>query len=173
LPRIVRVVAVGLGLVGGVVASQGPEYSQQYRQRLGGAVDELRHVVARFDADAQAQGVSRDSAILRLRGNADDLASRQGAAMQANVERLSRLEAHRKVMMEAGPFTRVALMVRDGDQDVMEAAYRDFEPAVPVTEEGILSAAAGFVAIWGGVLLLAGFLRSLARRPRPRPEARA
>jgi hypothetical protein len=93
--------------------------------------------------------------------------------MQANVERLSRLEAHRNAMMEAGPFARVALMVRDGDQDVMESAYRDFEPAVPVTEEGILSAAAGFVTIWGGVLLLAGFLRSLAGRPRARPEARA
>ena len=111
-------------------------------------------------------GETRDSAIARLRGNADDLASRQGAAMQANVERLGRLETHRQAMMQAGPFARVALMVRDGDRDVMEAAYRDFEPAVPVTEEGILSAAIGFVAVWGGLLLLAGFLRSLWRRPR-------
>ncbi|HZH53638.1 MAG TPA: DUF2937 family protein [Microvirga sp.] len=173
MPRIVRIVAFGLGLLGGVVASQGPEYSQQYRQRLGGAVDELRRVVARFDADAQAQGESRDGAIARLRGNPDDLASRQGAAMQANVERLGRLEAHRQAMMEAGPFSRIALMVRDGDLDVMEAAYRDFEPAVPVTEEGIVSAAGGFVTVWGGILLLAGFVRSLFRRPRRREAARA
>jgi hypothetical protein len=85
--------------------------------------------------------------------------------MQANVERLESLQAHQQSMMQAGPFARVALMVRDGDRDVMEAAYQAFEPAMPVTEEGVVSAAAGFVAVWGGVLLLAGFLRSL-RRPR-------
>jgi Protein of unknown function (DUF2937) len=166
LSRIVRIVAFGLGLFGGVVASQGPEFAQQYRQRLGGAIDELQQVIRRFDADAQVSGETRESAITRLRSNADDFVSRQGVAMQANVERLGRLDAHRNAMMQAGPFSRIALMVRDGDTDIMEAVSRDFEPALPVTEEGILSAAAGFIAVWGGLLLLSGFLRSLFRRPR-------
>jgi hypothetical protein len=165
--RIVRIIAFGLGLCGGVVASQGPEFSQQYRQRLGGTIDELHRVIARFDEDAKASGESHDGAIARLRGNPDDLASRQGAAMQGNAERVNRLEAQRQAMIEAGPFARVALMVRDGDQDVMARAYRDFEPALPVTEEGILSAAAGFILFWGGFLLLAGFLRSFRRRRHP------
>ena len=166
MSRIVRIIAFGLGLCGGIVASQGPEFAQQYRQRLGGAIDELQRVIARFDADAQASGETLDSAITRLRSNTDSFVTRQGAAMQANVERLNRLEAHRGAMMQAGPFARIALMVRDGDQDVMEAVYRDFEPALPVTEEGVLSSAIGFVALWGGALLLIGFLRSLWRRPR-------
>jgi Protein of unknown function (DUF2937) len=167
LPRILRIVAFGLGLLGGVTASQGPEYAQQYRQRLGGAIDELRRVVERFDQDARLNGETQEGAIARLRGNPDDLASRQGAAMQGNVERLGRLAGHQQAMEQAGPFSRVALMVRDGDRDVMEAALRSFEPALPITEEGILSALAGFVAVWGGILLLAGFAGSL-RRPRPR-----
>lgn len=162
--RIVRICAVGCGLLGGVVASQGPEFSQQYRQRLGGGIDELRLIVTRFDADARASGETSKSAILRLRGNPDNLASRQGTAMQGNVERLGRLESHRQAMIEAGPFSRVALMVRDGDIDIMDAAYGDFEPAVPMTQEGVLSAAFGFVLVWGGILLLAGFIRSLFRR---------
>jgi hypothetical protein len=166
LSRIVRIFAFGLGLCGGIVASQGPEFAQQYRQRLGGAIDELRQVITRFDADARASGETEESAIARLRSNTDDFVSRQGAAMQANVERLGRLEAHRGAMMQAGPFARVALMVRDGDQDVMEAVYRDFEPALPVTEEGVLSSAIGFAMAWGGALLLTGFIRSLWRRPR-------
>jgi hypothetical protein len=169
--RIMRVVAVACGLLGGVVASQGPEYSQQYRQRVGGAIDELRQVVGRFDGDAQSNGETRESAIARLRGNTDDLASRQGAAMQGNVERLATLEAHRQAMVDAGPFARIALLVRDGDTDVMQATFRDFEPALPVTEEGILSAVAGFVIVWGGLLLTAGFVRSLFRRRRPRRDA--
>ncbi|MBM6582663.1 DUF2937 family protein [Microvirga sp. BT689] len=168
MSRITRIVAFGMGLLGGIVASQGPEFGQQYRQRLGGAVDELRQVISRFERDAQASGVTRESAITRLRSNADDFVSRQGTAMQANVERLSRLETHRAAMLEAGPFARVALMVRDGDTDIMEAVSRDFEPALPVTEEGLLSTAIGFIAVWGGLLLLSGFLRSLFRRSRSR-----
>ncbi|WP_262031073.1 DUF2937 family protein [Microvirga sp. Mcv34] len=170
MSRIVRIVAFGMGLCGGIVASQGPEFAQQYRQRLGGAIDELQRVIARFDADARASGETLDSAITRLRSNTDSFVTRQGAAMQANVERLNRLEAHRGAMMQAGPFARIALMVRDGDQDVMEAVYRDFEPALPVTEEGVLSSAIGFVMAWGCVLLLAGFVRSLRR---PHHTARA
>jgi len=169
LSRIVRIIAFGCGLCGGIIASQGPEYAQQYRQRLGGAIDELRQVITRFEADAQASGETRESAIVRLRSNTDDFVGRQGAAMQANVERLRNLETHRDTMMQAGPFARVALMVRDGDQDVMEAVYRDFEPALPVTEEGVLSTAIGFVAVWGGLLLLIGFVRSLWR---PRSQRR-
>jgi len=173
LSRIVRIIAFGLGLLGGVTASQIPEYSQQYRQRLGGAIDELRRVIARFDADAAANGETQEGAIARLRSNPDNLVSRQGVAMQGNVERLDRLQIHREALMQAGPFSRIAVMVREGDRDVMEAAYRDFEPAMPVTEEGLISTAIGFIAVWGGILLLAGFVRSLRRRPRVQPAARA
>lgn len=162
--RITRIVAFGLGLLGAVTASQGPEYAQQYRQRLGGAIDELNRIIARFDAEASALGETRESAIARLRANTDALASQQGAAMQGNVDRLARLQAHRQTMIEAGSFGRVVLMLRDGDTDVMRAAYADFEPALPVTQEGFLSAAGGFVLLWGGVLLLAGFLRRARRR---------
>ena len=91
--------------------------------------------------------------------------------MQANIERLAHLEAQRQAMTEAGPFSRLGLMLRDGDGAVVRAALEDFKPAVPVTEEGVLSAATGFVAAWGGLLLLARFLRSL--RPRRRRLLRA
>jgi hypothetical protein len=77
-------------------------------------------------------------------------------------------------MLESGPFSRIALMIRDGDTDILEAVSRDFEPAVPVTEEGVFSAVAGFIAVWGGLLLLSGFLRSLfRRRRRPRKTVQA
>lgn len=173
MPRIARIIAFGCGLAGAGLASQGPEFAQQYRQRLGGAIDELTRVVTRFEVDARANGETRESAAARLRANPDDLVSRQGVAMQGNVERLDRLQLHREALMQVGPFSRIAVMVREGDRDVMEAAYRDFEPAIPVTEEGLISTAIGFVAVWGGILLLAGFVRSLRRRPRAQPAARA
>ena len=167
MSRVVRICAMGCGLLGGLIASQGPEFSQQYRQRLGGGIDELKQVVGRFDEDARAHGETAQSAIARLRANPDDLASRQGTAMEGNRDRLARLEAHRQRMIDAGPFGRVALMVRDGDVDIMSAAYADFEPAVPVTQEGLLATAFGFVVLWGAFLLIAGFVRNLVRRRAP------
>ena len=137
MSRIVRIAALGCGLVGGVVASQAPEFAQQYRQRLGGGdrrADARRRAVRRRCAGRA--GESRDDAIARLRGNGDDLASRQGTAMAANAERLSRLEEHRRGMAAAGPFARIGLMARDGDTDVLGAAYRGFRAGDAGDERG-------------------------------------
>src|SRR5918997_3504782 len=139
MPRIARTMAAALGLVGGVVASQGPEFAQQYRQRLGGAIDELRRITQRFDADATANGHSREGAVDRLRTNPDNLVSRQGDAMRANIERLERLERQRPAFIDPGPFQRLVVLTRDADLDLMRAAYQDFEPAVPATEESVVA----------------------------------
>ena len=36
----VRKLALAISLLAGLIGSQGPEFAQQYRQRLGGAVEE-------------------------------------------------------------------------------------------------------------------------------------
>ncbi len=171
MPRIARTMAVALGLVGGVAASQGPEFAQQYRQRLGGAIDELRRVVQRFDADAGANGQSREGAVDRLRTNPDNLVSRQGDAMRANIERLERLEQQRQAYIEAGPFQRLLVLVRDGDVDLARATYQDFEPAVPTTQEGVVAAGAGFLGGWSLTLLIGAFFRRLFGLGRRRAHA--
>jgi hypothetical protein len=162
---------VALGLFGGIAASQGPEFAQQYRQRLGGAIDELRRVVQRFEADAGANGHSREAAIGRLQTNPDDLVSRQGTAMRGNVERLERLERHRQAFVDAGPFQRLWVTARDGDLDLMEATYRDFEAALPATQEGVVAAGAGFLGGWGITLLIGGLFRRLFGFGRRRVQA--
>ena len=89
---------LGAGLIGGVIAAQGPEFAQQYAQRLGGALDELRRQIETLDSDAQATGETRDSAIERLRANADALVARRGEAVRG---------------VQAQPFARMALGLRD------------------------------------------------------------
>jgi len=43
---LARRLAVAIALIAGL------EFAQQYRQRIGGALDELRRIVAEFDAEA-------------------------------------------------------------------------------------------------------------------------
>ena len=166
MPRIARTLGLAFGLMGGIVASQGPEYAQQYRQRLGGAVDELRRVVGRFDADAQASGLSRENAVERLRSDPADLVRRRGDAMRADVERLERLERQREAFTTAGPFGRLAVLAREADTDIARAAYRDFEPAVPTTGEGLIAAGIGFLIGWALSRLIGIPLRRLFFRRR-------
>ena len=37
--------ALAIALLAGLIGSQGPEFAPQYRQRLGGAVEELNRIV--------------------------------------------------------------------------------------------------------------------------------
>lgn len=174
--KLLRTLGLAIGVLGGVAASQAPEFAQQYAQRLGGAADELARSVARFDADAVKSGETRDSAIARLRDNPDRLVQHRGDAARADGQRLDSLRAERARLATAtGPLDRVRIMLTAPDPAIAWAAYQDYVPAVPTTGEGALSAAVGFVAGWGLWRLLIGGSRRLGRlAPQRRdPLARA
>lgn len=143
------------GLLAAVLASQLPEFAQQYRQRLGGAIDELSREVVQFGAEAKAERLTPDSAIERLRHNADVLAQKRAIDMNETMARLTRLERQRDSFVDAGPLTRIAVLARDFDPAIASRAYQSFEPAVPTTPEGFVSAVVGFF-LGGGLLRLLG-----------------
>ncbi|HTM76667.1 MAG TPA: DUF2937 family protein, partial [Devosia sp.] len=67
-----RVIAGLGGLMLALALSQFPEYAQQYTQRLGGAVDELRVITEDFDRAAQQGGLDRQQALIRYEASEDD-----------------------------------------------------------------------------------------------------
>jgi hypothetical protein len=52
----VRRLALAIALIAGLLGSQGPEFAQQYRQRIGGALDELKRIVADLMGKQRANG---------------------------------------------------------------------------------------------------------------------
>jgi Protein of unknown function (DUF2937) len=169
--RVIRTFGLALGLLGGVVAAQAPEFAQQYAQRLGGAADELRRQVAVLESDAQASGTTRDGAVDRLRSNPDQLVARRGEAARDDIARLARLSAQQQALATASsPLGRVVAMLRDPDLPVVRAAYHDFSPAVPTTADGLAAGLIGFFAAWGGWRVVSDVGRRVMRR-RPRTAA--
>ena len=146
---LTRRFALMFGLLLGVIASQLPEYAQQYRQRLGGALDEINRVVADFDAQASASGLKPEAALKRLDDNPDEIARGRAGAMRETMARRDRLAEAQARFTEAGPFARVALLARDFDMGVARGAWAAFEPAVPLTREGLLCGAAGLLVGYG------------------------
>lgn len=146
-----RTVVIAIGVLLAAVFSQAPEFVQQYRQRLGGAIDELAKIVTAFEIDAKQYGLDRKAALEKLTGNSDPLAAQRGKRMTRTIGRYERLERQQKALETSGPVFRMVAFVRDFDTEVADGAYDDFEPAVPVTTEGILAAVVGFfLGLFGG-----------------------
>jgi hypothetical protein len=161
-----RRIALLIGLFFAVVASQLPEFAQQYRQRLGGALDELNAQVARFDADASQSGITREEGVSRLQKSDDRFVQERGEQMRDTVARRDRLQRQSEGFANAGPVTRLVILAGDFDPAVARGAYQSFEPGVPVTSEGIIAGLVGFL-IGGGLTHLAA--RPLRRRRQAEP----
>lgn len=162
------------GLIGGgllaVALSQFPEFAQQYEQRLGGAVDQLKIVIADFDASAERAGLTREQALESYDTTGDQFLTDRGQDMKSAFSRFEKLEAHLQTLESAGPVEKVTGFAQYYDPEVGGRALETFEPAVPVTFEGFAWAGAGLVA---GYALVAGLfaggrrLRRMGRAASP------
>jgi hypothetical protein len=143
---ILRRIAVFIGLLVGLCATQVPEFVEQYRQRLGGAVAELARVVARFEADAAGQKLTAGEALGRLAADRDPLAQQRGAAAADDMERLGRLRQAQAALRNATPIDRIGALATHLDPELARGTLADFAPAIPTGAEGITLGLVGFVA---------------------------
>jgi hypothetical protein len=165
----VHPVAFVIGLLLGFTLSQTPEFAQQYRQRLGGAVDELQRIVQQFDEDSRRAGYDRSSALQLMAGNPEQVVRDQAHRMEEVVTRYRRLRAQEEAFRTGGPFARLSTFVVDFDRPLVQRTLQNYEPAVPVTTEGLLLAGGGFLLAY---LLLPIFGEAWRRRRRLRAKLR-
>jgi hypothetical protein len=163
-----RLVSMFAGGLGAAFASQAPEFQQQYAQRLGGAVDELKIIVEQFDLDAGRNGTDRSGGLSRLQTSGDSFLQARGLAMQQTLKRFDELSTQQAAMRAPDVITRVGALVKDYDPQVAAGAWKAFRPAVPLTAEGGLFALIGFV---GGSM--AGGITALPMGRRRKREAQA
>ena len=147
----------GLGLA--LVLSQFPEYAQQYTQRLGGAVDDLRVITEDFDRAAAEGGLDRATALGRYEASNDDFLAGRGSSMTATFQRYDQLSTTLARIQNADAIERLQSLPAYLDTDIGRRTLESYKPAVPVTMEGILYAGGGFIL---GYLVLSGLWRFLA-----------
>jgi hypothetical protein len=142
-----RRLALAIALIAGLIGSQAPEFAQQYRQRLGGALDELKHALAEFESETAKENLTPAEGVERLERNPDQLARQRGEDMAETIDRIARLEAQRQAMISAGPLRRLYVIARDFDPKIAQSTLDRYEPAAPLSAEAL--AAAGLAAVWG------------------------
>ncbi|MDF0598025.1 DUF2937 family protein [Psychromarinibacter halotolerans] len=159
---MLKILTLAGGVAGAVALSQFPEFSQQYLQRLSGAVDELRTQVVAFDTLATAAGITREEALAELDGST--FQSGLQAHFGEQVHRYERLSADYTALRQAEPLQRLAQFWRFDDPDLAQRTWDDFRPAVPVTTDGLICAGIGFAGGWLALTLLFGLLMRPFRR---------
>jgi hypothetical protein len=152
-----RTLAVIGGFALGLCFSQFPEYAQQYEQRLGGAVDELKAIVADFDRDAQRFGLTRAQALEHYAVSPDGFLIARGTSMDQTLSRYDKLSGMLADLQNAGPLGRVVHLPDYLDTDVGARALQAYKPAVPVTAEGLGWGVAGWIIGYLVVYPLLGF----------------
>ena len=146
-------ICAGCGIA---VTSQVPEFAQQYRQRLGGAVAELKVIVEDFDKDAAASNLERSQALSEMKGSDNAFSRDRGSSMERHISRFEGLSLQRREMEQSFSIVRPWHMLKNADAKITNETWQDFEAAIPLTTPGIL---------WGafGALILGGFGAMLAR----------
>lgn len=161
---MVKLVKMTGGVLLACSMSQFPEYSQQYVQRLGGAVDELTTVVEDFDATAQATGQAREAALLSMSGT-EFLARRQDD-MRRTITRQEDLVQDYEALREASAYERLAYITKLTDTGITERTWDDFQPAIPLTLDGLVFTVVGYLAGYGALSGATGLRRRKRRNKR-------
>jgi hypothetical protein len=160
-----RRLALAIALPAGLIGSQGPEFAQQYRQRLGGALEELNRIVSEFDAEVRRQNLTPAEALKRLEDNSDPLARERGEDMGKAVARAERLNEQIQAMNSAGPLMRLYVVATGFDPEIGRSALDNYEPAEPLSLGALTAGGLAALCGWATTRLIAW---PFSRRPRLR-----
>ncbi|NKL34114.1 DUF2937 family protein [Rhizobium leguminosarum bv. viciae] len=161
---IARIITIVAGLAGGTVFSQAPEFAQQYRQRIGGAIDELRVIVDDFNTQAAEHHLDRQQALNAYAQSSDDFLRDRGVSMQSTITRYETLLSQQFRLGTAAPAAKPFVLLRNADDVVFANTWRDFVPGVPVSFAGLVWGAIGFVSGWVVAAVLGLGARRIVRR---------
>lgn len=159
----------------GVLFSQAPEFAQQYRQRLGGAIDELTTIIQSFDEQANHAGLDRQAAFNVYATSQEVFLRQQGETLRRSFLRYQSLSDQLEDLSAASPILRPLMIAHQPDQRIIINVWRDFVPALPVSIAGALWG--GFGMLFGAIIGIAlsaliGMASNLRRGPRAKAPSR-
>ena len=156
LDRIILVVGV-------VAAGCIPSFIAQYRQRVGGRLDQVLQDIAPFQTIAnQSHHGSLQELIKYHLASADATFHNEGAALQAMVDSAYQLRQALDAL-NTDLFHQMFYMLTKSDPLIARATWEIFSPAFNLTPESIVFAAIIGVAIWLVFLALWMLFDRLAR----------
>ncbi len=172
---IKRVLVLCVGVVCAAGASQAPEFTQQYLQRLGGWVDSYKDRVARLDLRAAQFEMKREQYIAALRASEDPKVREEAANIATWPVYLERYSEMQRILQNSPAWMQpIRLMQNYGDPafaPIVRSTFDEYKAGAPITAEGAAFGGAGFVAGWIltviGTALVRAPINMIRRRREP------
>ena len=161
---IKKAIYLTVAILGAVAMSQFPEFQQQYKQRMGGTLDELNRQVLALDGRAADAGLDRYDYIRRFLESPDAAVKSEGEHLSDMLGRQLRVRQAIDEMDNAKEVMLLITVLFHLDLPTAQATFDNYKPAIPITISGGFHALAGFVIGY----LLVGLLFSLLPRRGPR-----
>ncbi len=163
-----RVVLVAAILAGGCV----PSFIAQYRQRVGGRLDQVLRDLAPFDQIAQRDfGGNRDKLIWHHLQSPDTSFHQEGAAIQQMADALARLR-EAAAALDSSVFHQFTWLLRHADPDLVQATWSAWQPSFDLSLDGLMFAAVAGLVLWA-VFMLIWYAVELSLRWLRRPRIAA
>jgi hypothetical protein len=125
-----------------VIGMQLPEFIQQYRQRIGGHLDEVIQHLAQFQAIANRlyQG---DLTLLTSHylDSADRVMQQTGELLQALVTRQQLLQTQFEHLLLPQYFDKMYHFIKELNYEIALATWRHYQLAIPLTVEALATGA--------------------------------
>jgi len=134
-----------LCVLGAVLFSQGPEFMQQYLQRLGGHLQEAQRQLGLFREAATQSGSTLEEFIVQTRTNANAGVVHLSSVMSDAIDRTASLQAAHDALTHSSLWARPFVFVQHLDPAIAKATWTAYLPAVPTTVEGLLYALTGML----------------------------
>jgi hypothetical protein len=165
-----RVVLVAAAVAGGLV----PGFIAQYRQRLGGRLDQARLDLEPWQklADQFYQG-DLDKLIQYHAASTDPTFHSEGAIIRALLDSVHQLQSAVDAL-HGSLFSQAGYLTLHADPALTRATFADWVPTFALSAEGLAFALIFAVVVWllfhALWWLLARSVRGVADRPRSRPR---
>lgn len=166
-------------LVGTLLGACLPGFVVQYRQRVGGRLDQVEQDLEPFRAIARQQhGGSLDALIQHHLQSVDATFHAEGQAIQAMVNAEISLRATMDAL-QGSVLHQLAWLIPHYDRGIARATWQSYVPSINLETSSIVVALlAGvtlwllFLAVWHGTRRLVGTLTTTRARVRPQPMRR-
>lgn len=123
---------------GAILMVQAPEFFQQYLQRLGGHVDELRRQIAQLKHFSLIGGKTLHDYIQKFLTYQDADIAAQGKYMESLVVRYENFKQAWQSLSEASVWARPFKFLWYGDSEIISATWANYIPALVFSSEGVV-----------------------------------
>ncbi len=134
-----------ISVTGAIIFAQMPAFIVQYQQRLGGHVDELKHLIDKYKSYAASNNRTLDEYInVHLQSSVKEFAS-TGQLMAENLERFNELGKALKELADSTGLIRLFMFFKNIDIDIYRGTMKNFVPGITFSTDAVLYGITGVI----------------------------